>query len=472
MSPTSWYAILALLVVANLLLAKRLARKPSPRQPTPAGVRGLRLVIGGAWAYAVVPGLVQIFTEGRRDNLRLDESRAIGELTGVAIFLLTGVLIVTLVLVAGHSLPMNVPGAAGPATVLVLLAPWLVITTIALLDDQSLTPAVLIYPLIVISFWRIAPPLSLGSMLGGLVIVVAAGSLILGVFSTVATVTNAEFISKSFVSTTSVLAGPFTHPNQLGSFLALGLPSVLLLRNPYWRVAGVVCIATAVLWSASRTSLMTVVVVLAIYTISRRHHFGAHSRRAIAVGTTSLALMTMIALPLLIGSSSAFNERGQVWIASLSRWEENPLYGSGPLAYLEPGAYAAYLGPYAYHGHNMFVNVLAISGIAGIISLVPLAVLLLRRGVATFATGDLFAALFALSFMIDGILEVSTDFWKPGPTGVIVWISIALLAMSNRPAQRPKEATCTEGDGVLSGSPRPSELALTSAHGIQPRRIG
>lgn len=397
----------------------------------------MRLVIVLAWARAVGPNVVQYATAGRPELLNpweaLPDQQALASQTAT---LLTWALVAVAAL-AAVQYTTNTEGRGSDAFLVVSLLPWIAILWSSYHNGQGVTGLAFVYPLLVVAIWQARPPISVLATLGRLVVLTAAASLLVGwVAPDLVTVTNAGFLSKVPFVDTAALAGPFTHPNQLGSFLSLGLPAVLLLGDPStqqrWRGRAVaVCIVLgAVAWSASRTSMVTAVAVLAIWVCARAIK-SPSARRQLALVAFATVIVTMVYLPLAAQNVFAFNSRGRVWIGTLTRWSEEQWFGGGPDAYRNLMENGQQLGPYAFHGHNLFVDGLLVGGLFYLAALAILVLTAATRAARAYSTGTAVFLAIVLAFLVDGVLEVSTNFWLLSPTGLVVWLTLNLVLFAS-----------------------------------------
>lgn len=198
------------------------------------------------------------------------------------------------------------------------------------------------------------------------------------------------------------LAGVFGHSNTLGIYCALSLPFCFLLSGRSMRILASTLVVGGVLESASRSSLLAVVIVLAAATVMR------HSGRA-AVWTATLGLLltvsVMVCLPFLEDDPDAFTRRGGIWITSLEQWRGNPLLGLGSTWYDTAALHIKALGEQATSGHNLLVSWLATGGLvlAAVGSLI-----FVRLGsvcIEYARSGERVPALHLLAFLVISITE-------------------------------------------------------------------
>jgi O-antigen ligase/polysaccharide polymerase Wzy-like membrane protein len=413
--------VLAALGLAVLVFAT--TRRPEPQE---RGYALLRLLIVIAWLYSVVPGYVQVSQSGRAASLTTDAVTTFSPIAGRLALLLTAMLILTAIVGATHYGVRMSTSDAGGTVMAVALLPWLVAGALAFYFGDSISVQVAVYPALMFLVWRAAPPLQIFATLGTTVGLTALLSIFLGLFTDYGTLNEQEFVDKAIFAS-SALAGPFSHPNQLGTVMAVGLPAVLLIPSRTWRWTGVILVLWATGWSASRTSLAAEVAVLGLLLVSRSVQT-AGVRRTLAVGALVVVSVIIVLAPLTNHSFTAYNGRGRVWIGSLDIWRDSPWLGAGPDIYRDPGWYSLVLGPFAFHGHNLLVDTLAISGLVGLVAVAVFLVVVASCAIRSYAEhGETFGLAFVATFLAVGVLEVATDFWRPSPTALPAWLSLAAV---------------------------------------------
>jgi O-antigen ligase len=437
-------------IALSLALARRSARKQATAgasQEERPDYKLLRLLMLTAWLYSVVPSLIQVATSGRSEEVNVEAVSTLGPTALLAGWLLTLALVGVSAVSAVHYSRSTRQARSKPKFVLVALAPWFLMLVLAIVDSQPINMQVAVYPLIVLAIAGARPPLRTFALMGWLTIASAGFSILLGIYTDYGTISEQAFVDKALVGT-SVLAGPYSHSNMLGTVLALGLPSIFLISSKTARIVGSALIAIAVLWSASRTSIAAVAVILILLLVSQ---VARKPATRLILGTISIASTAVVLcyIPLTTHTLYGFNYRGRVWTGSLRRWETSKWFGAGPDAYRNPGGYSNFLGQYAFHGHNLLVDALAVGGITMAVAITLLVLVAARRALHHYSSGeDLTAYFFVMSFAVVGILEVATDFWLPSSTGLIVWLLLSAVLFSRReyvPISRSAELSSAAG---------------------------
>jgi O-antigen ligase len=226
-------------------------------------------------------------------------------------------------------------------------------------------------------------------------------------------------------------------------------------RNwPRWRVAAVV-IATvvAVLAAGTRSAWITVIVILLVYGVlflRRGQRFprrfvaavlagGVLSVAALWVGSEPFAVRLENAVGAFTGATTikedAIGHRLWIWRGAVNMIEANPVngVGAGGFRYAFP-TYAAEGDPFVnadppispFHTHQLWLEILAESGIVGALGLFALLTLLLLTGIRAPASARRIMLPYALCllaayFPFNTHMAIYSSFWSQ-----IVWWLIAL----------------------------------------------
>ncbi|MGO4660913.1 O-antigen ligase family protein [Terrabacter sp. 2TAF16] len=273
--------------------------------------------------------------------------------------------------------------------------------------------------------------------------VVALGSILFGLVAA----GQARFIiggsgvdeSKAFFGGDFVLAGPFTHSNTLGVFVALSLPFVRLFNGIVIRaILWSGCIA-AVILSASRTAVLALIAWILFWMFGRllRNLEGSISRGLLLV----FALGLIAALPLVSGDDpDGFSGRSAVWRDSLAAyWDSGLLVGVGPYWDMPASALSS---ASRTSGHNLYVQWLVTGGLLLIIVGITVVVLFARRANQADA-GPRRPVFTSYAFIL--LVISSTEFLLPMSMSsqllpVTFFIIIAVIFMVTHPRQASWDA--------------------------------
>jgi hypothetical protein len=153
----------------------------------------------------------------------------------------------------------------------------------------------------------------------------------------------------------AALAGPFTTANVLGRALVLGLPFVLAIPRRSIKRIGIFMVVLALLWTASRTSLIAAAAVSAGFFLLRARWMQRMKWR-LAAGCGPLILSALV--PYLGWPDNAFTARGFIWRLSKSLISRHPETGIGAEGLLPGGALAQAVGAVVYSAHNTALNLI------------------------------------------------------------------------------------------------------------------
>ncbi len=167
--------------------------------------------------------------------------------------------------------------------------------------------------------------------------------------------------------------GIFSHPNTLGQAASISLLYIVGTRmNKFFVLLPIICI----LKSGSRTSLISIGVGLLMYSILfllSKNSVGKKLRRMenpLVIGAFTLGILLAAVgqfinfLPLL--DPNALTGRISIWQVSANLYGESPLFGLG-WGWEERAIDSQFLNIWAVSTHNIFLEMLFSTGIAGLI---------------------------------------------------------------------------------------------------------
>jgi O-antigen ligase len=203
-----------------------------------------------------------------------------------------------------------------------------------------------------------------------------------GVYSIVGGLVIPEYMMYNIVSRKALiagweLAGPFGHGNVLGMYCAVAFALVPLIDGVRWRLlCGSILFATMVA-SASRTALIASSLVVLWWLVCWfRSTVSVRLAGTVLVSCTAAA---MFVFPFVDWDPDAFTDRAFIWEGGLRVWQQSPVVGMGFNWFLtdaqlsaEPATWAS-----AGTGHNLVVDTLVRSGLAGLAVVAPLFVVAL-----------------------------------------------------------------------------------------------
>lgn len=223
-----------------------------------------------------------------------------------------------------------------------------------------------------------------------------------------------------------LLVGIFNNPNTLGQVLALGLPFVLLISHRWWaRLGAITLVLSAMIWTASRTSIYAAVTVLVMALVLRLTSSARARSLVIGIVATTLISLTVL-LPLATTSIDAFTYRGQIWLGSLRAVQQSRIFGLGPDWYWRVSQQSNDLVSLAFHGHNQFVSTFVSGGLLGILLAVMWIALLVRHAIMDSSSGWAPSALFVTSLLVLAVLETPVS---PLDSGILLYAAVVPAAL-------------------------------------------
>lgn len=426
----------AMIVVGTVRRARSTARHDHPEP----GRRLAQAIVVLAWAYGTFPSLLGVIANGRSVTSTVSESvppSSLGSRLGTACSVLIFAAVIGLIIVGGRQRAEREYGRLAA-----YLLPAIAADLIDVGHGMVFARQELLYPLIGLAFWLVRPKLSWFRPLGTLTVVTAALSIAMALampaLAFYANPGGAATVDKAILGG-RLLAGPLQHPNLLGSVLAFGAPSILLLRTRRWRAIGAVMVAIALLWCSSRTSIVAAAAAFLVYLLGSDRPARTTLRAGLAWVSLATAAFLIIWTPLHVSDPLAYSERGQIWIASLNYWDAGRLFGLGSDFYNRIGQFANNLGPYAFTGHNLMVDTLVKIGIVGLL-VYAIWLYLMMRSAVQLARISFFGVAWVISFAFQGWLEARIDFINLGQTGWVLWLPIAIIFCVNSEPLSPEAA--------------------------------
>ncbi len=167
----------------------------------------------------------------------------------------------------------------------------------------------------------------------------------------------------------NLLAGPFTSTNNLGQYVILTIPFLLILRRrllPFLilLIPSIVC----VFWSGSRSSLLALGIGGIVALALRSRAPGRAGWWIVCLGAVTCFLLPIFASD----DPDSFSGRGNLWRVSLDNWTRGDWFtGLGDKWYSELAGRRTSLGDradfLAFHGHNQFFHLMVTAGICGLV---------------------------------------------------------------------------------------------------------
>ena len=307
-----------------------------------------------------------------------------------------------------------------PIVVLTLLA-WL---SVAFSNIQSGTPVsrqAFLFPLVFFTALYSRDLRIWGSMTLCLISILIMSLLMIVLQPRIAFFNPFGFIVDKGIFLSSVLAGPFSHPNALGSIILLLTPLVVYYVK---KLRSVLLIASATLLTLtqSRTNIILFLIWIFIVTVSKN----STVKKGIFFAATVGSFILMVVLPFTIRDQSFLTGRGDIWIQTRKIFLEKPFFGHGDNFFLNSGLNNVSFAREVLTSHNLLLDLLVRFGIIGaLLFFIPL-FLSFRRIYKKPVFSDLRASLLFL-FIANGITENNISFFTVGDISGFLWFVLILI---------------------------------------------
>ncbi len=319
-----------------------------------------------------------------------------------------------------------------PASVLRLaavLAPWGYLLFRDIFNGDRPGMQNLVYGAVVVALWRLRPDRRVLESLGYAAGWSAALSVAMGVLVPNAGVFRSDIGSMvtddKAVLPWGLLVGFYSHSNTLGQSLALGLPMVFLVPRRVLRSFLVGLMLFALLWSASRTSWIAVVIACAGAGLTLVLPRGLQ-KVAAAVSMTG-AIVLAASIPWLDKDPTAFSSRGIVWITTREAIAGTPWFGRGSNWFEVIGSTSERLGTAVSSAHSQMLHMLVTGGVVLVLLTVPMVALAFLGALRHLDAGSVWGVGFVLSLIGCGVTEVVIRFGSVTPSFPVVVIPLAAL---------------------------------------------
>ena len=409
------------------------------------------------WLAVVLPRFVQSLTAPKHAAL-INDAIPYSSTTALLSHALTLVVIgwcVVVVALRAANLPTD-----RRRILVILLAPWIYLITRDLYAGVHLHLQDLEYPAIIIAVWVLRPPLRKLVVLGYLAAALALISVLMGVFLKAKGLyhaSNGDLVPlDKKILPWGILVGPLTSENNLGQALVLGLPLIGFARSRFVRLVVILLTAYAIVWTASRSSIAALAVggliALALQVPGRK------LRQVVAAGAVLATALVMIAIPVSTSDGTAFSNRGYIWITSLRAWSQHRVFGLGSHYYSSLAKYEEGLGGQAFHGHNTFVQMVAVGGAVGLVLVAAMAVVSLGSAVRWVGRGVNVPAVLLGTFFVSATIEWSFGFYDRDFLLAVTVLPMAMVLFAPRPRDDGPDGGSQLGAGVLGAHDQTQQL--------------
>jgi hypothetical protein len=329
-----------------------------------------------------------------------------------------------------------------------VLAPWGYLLVRDLFVGSTPRMGSLVYGAVAVALWRLPLDRRILATLGYAVGTSAALAVTMGVVTPDAGVFRTDIGSMvtddKAVLPWGLLVGFFSHSNTLGQFLALGLPMVLLVPRRVLRVALIATVLFALLWSASRTSWIAV--LLACIGTGLTLVLPRVLRKLAAAAAMTSAVIVASLVPWLSQDPTAFSARGIVWITTREAFGYTPWFGRGSNWFEVVGSTSERLGTAVSSAHSQLLHMLVTGGIVLVVLTLPMLALALVGALRHLDGGSVWAVAYVLALAGCGVTEVVIRFGSAAASLPVVLIPLAALVFG-RPDPPVRSPTAGAEDG-------------------------
>lgn len=388
-------------------------------------------LIGVVWAWICLPKIIQTLLSPKYRSIVGVENAPYSRLAAAADYALyLGVIAVCVLVIVGY---LNDPDTSALGRLAVMVAPWVYIVVRDLYVPKSLSQEGVAYILIVVAVWFLRPRIAhlqcMGYLMGLTAVVSIAIAIALPAQAIFRTAAGEVIVDDKQVLPWGILVGIFTQGNNLGQFLALGLPTAFLVRHRWHRAALVILSLFAITWSASRGSMIAVGAGLLAYVLVRV--CAPWLRRIVVPAAVAGGFAIVCVVPFLTTNPEAFTNRGLVWITSLQAWGGNPWFGLGSNWYNEVGRTSARIAGSVFHAHNQLVQFLVTGGVVFVLVVLPLLAVATVRATKFAVRGEFFAVCWLMTLAGSCLLEKSFAFVDNGNFLAVTVLPLTVIVLGS-----------------------------------------
>jgi len=411
------------------------------------------------WLWIVAPRVLQTVTGPKyRSSVGVDapeNTASVALLTTLLTLALFGFCLLVILVAYREARPAPL----GP--LILLLSPWVFLAVRDLYEGSHPSKASLVYPMVVTALWLLRPKLSALVRLGYLVGLAAVICVVLGAVlpdkGLLRTYDGSLVTGDKALFNGGILVGFLTHGNNLGQFLAMGIPLVATIPRRSHRLVLLGFTGLALFWSASRSSFLAVgIAVLVALAIGLTRP----SARTVVGPVLALSPFGLVVLmPFVTTDPEAFTNRGSIWAQSLGWWRDSPYVGLGSDWYQVIGHTSDRLAATVFHGHNQMVQLLVTGGVVllGLATLMIVAVAVRSGRLA--AAGHPVGVVYLAALGGTCILEKSFAFVDNSSMFPVFVLPLAVLAFTDIARLADRDAGLeTPSEQALPGRSQPAHL--------------
>lgn len=416
------------------------------------------LLIVVVWSWIAVPNTLQTLLSPKYRSSVGSNNVPYSRVAALADYgLYVAVIAVCAAVILGYLNHVNTQALGRLAAMIV---PWGYIVIRDLYVPTKITHEGVCYLLIVVAIWTLRPELRRLQVLGYLMGLTATLSIVIAIFmpdhAIFRTALGEVIAEDKQVLPWGILVGIFTQGNNLAQFLALGLPTVFLIRRRRDRVllVGISCLA--IVWSASRGSMLAVAIgALAYVVLSLSWHA---VRRIVGVIAAVAPFVVVCVVPLVTTDPTAFTNRGLVWLVSLKVWHTHEWIGNGSAYFNIVGSTSARIAGSVFHGHNQFVQFMVTGGLIFGFLVIPQMLLATGRAARFAVQGQVFGVVWLSVLGATCLFEKSFAYVDNGNFLAAMVVPFAILMF----------APPRTGDGTAESTTDSERADLKTLQGANP----
>lgn len=262
------------------------------------------------------------------------------------------------------------------------------------------------------------------------------------------------------------LAGVMSHPNALGYVLTIGLPLVMAWFRDRTRFLAVLVIVAAVTATGSRTSLVGLAVIAGFVAVAARGPDLAERGPKLTIARVlplSFVLVASLCVsllpwvgyrPVLMASPGRFI----LWDFVTAYWDSHPVFGHGPGAWADLATQSSTFYTFAFHAHNLWLDVLFTTGLVGASALALMVIVWVLRSMRMLRLSYL-PTLLATVFLLNATTEVPLYYLNWDARGAMLVLALSASARQVRqltPHPQPAARATASGPHGRRRVPRPT----------------
>jgi O-antigen ligase len=410
-------------------------------------------LIAVVWAWICVPKIIQTLLSPKYRLSVGVENAPYSRLAGIADYALyLGVIAVCVLIIIGYLTSMNTSALGRLA---VMIAPWAYIVVRDLYVPTTISEEGIVYILIVLAIWLLRPRItqlqSLGYLMGLTALISVVIALTLPAQAIFRTAAGEVIVDDKQILPGGLLVGIFTQGNNLGQFLALGLPTIFLIRHRWHRLILVALALLAIVWSASRGAMIAVGVGLIAFVLVRACR--PWWRKLMAPTVVLVPFVVVCVVPLITTRPDAFTNRGLVWTVSLQAWRSEPWLGLGSDWYQTIGRTSSRIAGSVFHGHNQFVQFMVTGGVIFGLLVLPQLFVATARATRLAVDGKLFSVTWLAILGGSCLLEKSFSFVDNGNFLIAMVVPFATIVLGSDLDQPPPDPATWPDEPASTATP-------------------